>query len=265
METTSQLAASIDGVFNFRDIGGYRSAQDPNLHIRRGRVFRCANLGNITQEGVRQLHDLGIKKIFDLRSNAEIERTADFTGPVVDIPGIERLSAPVFTESDYPLHQSVENLANFLNRRDPKFAYVDMLTAGAPALRKIFFHLRDHPSEGCLVHCTAGKDRTGVAVALILAIAGVRDADIIDEYRLTEEGIKAMLPSVIDYLRKKSGSEWTEERALKLVEIRVDAMEQMLFTVRNDYHGVGGYLESQCGFSTSDVVTISKNLLSGQA
>lgn len=99
---------------------------------------------------------------------------------------------------------------------------MEIIAAGGPAFRTIFLHLRDNPSEACLIHCAAGKDRTGVAVALILAVAGLDDATITREYRLTEDGLRAMRPSVIRYLNKKSGPEWTEEQVSKLLDVRYE-------------------------------------------
>ncbi len=99
---------------------------------------------------------------------------------------------------------------------------MDILAAGGPAFRTLFLHLRDAPSEACLIHCAAGKDRTGVAAALILAVAGVDDASITREFRLTEEGLKAMRPSVIRYLNEKSGPEWTDKQVSKLLDVRYE-------------------------------------------
>ena len=59
--------------------------------------------------------------------------------------------------------------------------YTRILASGAPSFRQIFLHLRDKPSEACIIHCAIGKDRTGVAIALILALAGVDAATIADE------------------------------------------------------------------------------------
>lgn len=97
---------------------------------------------------------------------------------------------------------------------------MELLDNGKDAFRAIFAHIRDRSSESCLIHCSAGKDRTGVAVALILAIAGVDHSTIKSEYMLTEEGLKPMKASVVVYLSKKSGSEWTNERVSSLLDLR---------------------------------------------
>ncbi len=157
---------------------------------------------------------------------------------------------------------------------------MDHLDNGEVAFRAIFTHLRDKPSEGCLIHCSAGKDRTGVAVALILAVAGVDHSTIEHEYMLTEEGLKPMKQSVIRYLSEKSGSEWTDERVSSLLGvrsvktaslparmksiaykiIRLDALRQMLDTLRETYNNAEGYLRTRCGFSDQDVALIKTNL-----
>ena len=111
---TSSPFVSIDGIFNFRDIGGYPSFKDHNLSVRHGHVFRCANPGRVTQKGIQQLRGLGITKIFDLRSDKEIERTADF-GAIIKIVGIERVNVSVYVGDEYPSHQSIQNLENYVS------------------------------------------------------------------------------------------------------------------------------------------------------
>ncbi len=115
MELSTDPFIAVDGIFNFRDIGGYPSSKDPTLSMRRGYIYRCANPGNVTSSGSQTIRDLGITKIFDLRSRAEIERTVGY-GPVVDIAGVDRVSVPVYIESKYPSHQNVKNMENYFHR-----------------------------------------------------------------------------------------------------------------------------------------------------
>lgn len=97
---------------------------------------------------------------------------------------------------------------------------MEYLDHGKDAFRTIFTHIRDHPDQSCLIHCSAGKDRTGVAIALILATAGVETSTIQQEYRLSEEGLKPMKGSVVRYLTEKSGSEWTDQQVTSLLGLR---------------------------------------------
>lgn len=98
--------------------------------------------------------------------------------------------------------------------------YGEILIGGKTAFRTIFLHIRDKPFESRLIHCSLGKDRTGVVTALILGVAGVDDADIIREYHLSVEGLQPMRPSVTRYLSEKSGPEWTDKQASKLLDVR---------------------------------------------
>lgn len=85
----------IAGLFNFRDVGGLST---PTGIVRRNRIFRSAQPGQITPEGAESLRQLGITTMFDLRSTVEIS-SYDFM-QVKDMNGIQRISVPIFTSSD---------------------------------------------------------------------------------------------------------------------------------------------------------------------
>lgn len=101
----------IDGIYNFRDIGGYAIDGAPEYAVRRGFIFRCANTGNITPSGMHQLRELGITTIFDLRSSSEIARTQDFA-PITEVPGVRRVHVSLF-DGEYPTTQTVESLKKY--------------------------------------------------------------------------------------------------------------------------------------------------------
>ncbi len=114
MEIANHPFINVQGIFNFRDIGGCAIDQEPPYSLRRHSIFRCANPGKATAEGMQQIRDLGITTIFDLRSPNEIERTKDFA-PTADVPGVKRQHVPVYVHGEYPAHQSVENLRNYIS------------------------------------------------------------------------------------------------------------------------------------------------------
>lgn len=89
-----------------------------------------------------------------------------------------------------------------------------------PSFRAILLHLRDYPDRPCVIHCTAGKDRTGVIVALILSIAGADDATIAREYELTEQGLLPMRPIIIEFLMKEPDLQDDREAALRMISSR---------------------------------------------
>lgn len=86
-------------------------------------------------------------------------------------------------------------------------AYRHILSSDPTAYRTIFKHLLSSPNpDPCVIHCTAGKDRTGVICALILMLAGVKDEDIATDYALTTEGLAPMRENILHYLMKDKAS-----------------------------------------------------------
>lgn len=83
----------VDGLANFRDIGGYPLASDPHRVVARGLVFRSAEPSRLTDAGVEALRRFGITRVYDLRSRTEVEQQ-----PPRRWDGAEHVSAPVFFE-----------------------------------------------------------------------------------------------------------------------------------------------------------------------
>jgi protein tyrosine/serine phosphatase len=82
--------------------------------------------------------------------------------------------------------------------------YQEILEHGGAAFDAIFRHLRDHPDQPCLIHCTAGKDRTGIAVALFLMLLGVHDEYIVNDYALTTIGLAPAMPALVARFQKQA-------------------------------------------------------------
>lgn len=157
---SEQTAIAIPGLFNLRDVSG--------TGARPGVLFRSDAPASLDEAGVTRLNAL-VGTIVDLRSRAESERSPDAAG----------LPAPI----RIPLLEGA----------------VQTSAAQVPTLEELYLHLVDDQGEafariaglvataerGVLVHCTAGKDRTGVAVALLLDAVGVSRTSIIDDYVAT--------------------------------------------------------------------------------
>lgn len=125
--------------------------------------------------------------------------------PIIEIEGIARIYAPVFAHQDYSPEAIALRSRDYTSNEGTdgfRRAYAAILEHGAPSYREIFLHLRDKPQEACLIHCTAGKDRTGVFVALVLQLVGVEDNVIAEEYALTEVGLMEWKETIMQYLLK---------------------------------------------------------------
>jgi protein-tyrosine phosphatase len=175
MITQKDALSMLEGARNFRDVGGHVTSK--GLTVRSRRIFRSNSLARLTDRDVSVLEDFGLVAIFDLRSQAE------------------RQAAPTaWTSRDVETHAF---------RAQHKRRLIDMATdypptrEGALTLMRDFY--REMPStmghvfgdilarigDGaipCIIHCSAGKDRTGVAIAILLAAFGVPRAAIVEDY-----------------------------------------------------------------------------------
>ncbi|XXH05794.1 hypothetical protein Hte_012232 [Hypoxylon texense] len=259
---------AISGLANFRDIGGYpvvsrtSAGGDKNDNdeskttttkkvVRHGVVYRASEPSKVTDNGVSELQGLGIEKVFDLRSAVEIEKSG---WQVKEWDGARRFYVPVFLDQDYSPEALAVRYRNYSSETSQGFiaAYIDILAAAASPsnsyqpFKTILEHVASPPSSSsassppapCLVHCTAGKDRTGVICGLILSLCGVSDEVVAHEYSLTDLGLKERHPELIAHLMENQALRTQPEAARRMVSSQKEAMLGFLTKIRETYGSV---------------------------
>ena len=213
-----------------------------------------------------------MKTIFDLRSAPEIKRDGpEWANVEVDKAdvfepyGIHRDWVPVFAEQDYGPEQVALRYKEY-TRGGVGFvnAYRDILTAGAGpdgAYTKIFKQMAKSDFAPCLVHCTAGKDRTGVLAALLFMLVGVRKDIIAEEYTLTDLGLAELRPLFVERLLKNPALKGNEEGVKNMVSSRKENMEATVDMIDGEFGGAEKYMKEKCGLSSAEVEQIRSNLL----
>jgi len=231
----------VPGAFNFRDVGGLPAGEG---RTRSGVLFRSGNLGHLTTAGRDRVASLGIRRIVDLRDDEERR----FEPSQVDDLGIETVHLPMFAGS------ASSFFADDLSLDDVYRALVDgsasRLVDAARAVLEV---------QPVLVHCTVGKDRTGLSVALILAAAGVDEDAVIGDYARTEELLPtARNEGVLRYLRQR------HPRARHLEDLVTRSPAQAMRAVFDDlrlrYGGPVEYLQAY-GLTTTETAELGRVLV----
>jgi protein-tyrosine phosphatase len=179
MSDTPSRHLNLSGASNFRDLGGYPA--NDGRRVRWRQIFRSNHLGHLTEADIATLRPLGLKSAFDFRGTEE--RNAAMCGlteiAVHSLPieptVVAALRARLAERGAVSAADALEVM------RDSYRNYVRYST---PSFRTLFAHLIEDNTP-LVIHCTAGKDRTGFACALILHTLGVPDDLIAEDYLLT--------------------------------------------------------------------------------
>jgi protein-tyrosine phosphatase len=248
------LAVHLAGAPNFRDLGGLVTTD--GRRVKSGLLFRSQSLDRLTAADRARLSTLGVKTIVDLRSNEErMSHPQIWSGS----------AAPRQISSNYSLASNAYGQALRRDGLMPADAhdimanvYRDMPASFAPQYRMLFSQLR-YGATPLVFNCTGGKDRTGVAAALLLALLGVSKPQIIDDY--LRSGQYHTSPYSVG-----SGGESREmtqhDRVLAVVMgVDRDFIQAALDAVDQDKGGVEAYLMNDLGLSRQDLQAIRNRYL----
>jgi protein tyrosine/serine phosphatase len=208
-----------DNCYNVRDLGGYATADGGQTRWRA--IVRADNLGRLTPGGRAALLDYGVRTIVDLRRADEL--TID--------------PSPFTLAGEHPNPPAYWNLPLGAGASDEQRAAVRAMTTGDRAsLQQLFCAVLDNywrgiasvmaaiataPEGAVLLHCHAGKDRTGVVAALLLALAGVPHEAIADEYALSARSLEP-------YVDKRLHQEPDPEKRARMAQWLTAVPETML-------------------------------------
>jgi protein-tyrosine phosphatase len=163
-------------VFNFRDMGGYPTEDGRTL--RWGRLYRSDDLSRLRVDEHDRFAALRLRTVIDLRRSIEVNQT----GRIPTMNGISyhhiHLPHPFWTQPDFT---DTEERVNYLRDR-----YRELTDQAGAEIAQTLGLIADESTAPLVFHCVAGKDRTGVIAALVLALLGVADHDIADDYHLSE-------------------------------------------------------------------------------
>jgi len=213
----------LTGCNNFRDLGGYPTADGSRTRWRR--LFRADGLSQLDDGDRAVLASLNIASVIDLRTVGEVEARGRFPE---DIEGVRYFH--------FPLTETLPGEEQAPSWDDPKFVsdrYFGMLTEGGDSVASAIRVLADPDNRPAVFHCSVGKDRTGVLSAVVLGMLGVPDAVIIEDYALSR---KAMV-HILERLRSEypDAKELVERYAPVILAVEPAAMAGFVDAVRSEY------------------------------
>ena len=191
MEIYRSHRLKIDSIKNIRDVGNFRTVS--GKMIKKNRIIRSADLSRMTPKDAEQLNDLGINTIIDLRAEDEIADAKDqnieyFRYFNVPLPKFESNDSSKrlleFIKSSVSEEERAWYIAEYIRNISMQQYYHDVLMSDASVeqLRKVFDILLDTDTKGVLIHCSNGKDRTGIVVMLIQFALGMNEEEILNDY-----------------------------------------------------------------------------------
>ncbi|MCA1711177.1 MAG: tyrosine-protein phosphatase [Actinobacteria bacterium] len=235
----------LDGAVNVRDLGGLPT-QDGRA-TRPGVVLRSDNLQALSERDVQQLRELGVGTVVDLRTPVEV--TQEGPGPLVDVVRHVNLDLiPSWGAERAVPHEKREqgDLSHFY------LTYLDDAPdAVVQALREIV------AAKGAtVVHCAAGKDRTGVVCALALVVAGVLREEVVADYALTGERIEKIYDRLVG---AASYADDLRDRAID--DMRPQALSMRHFLDRLDERGGVVAWLTEHGFGPDEQAALRERLV----
>lgn len=233
----------LQGAFNFRDLGGLRAG--PGLRVRSGALFRSDTLQALTDEDVVYLVERrGLELVVDLRRGAEAVEQG--RGLMAASP-VCYLNAPLFEAPVSDLPPSEQSLAFYLT-------HLGSPTSQVSTVVRIVCALAGHP---VLVHCAAGKDRTGLVIAVLLRLAGVDDDEIVADYLRSGPAMERIIE------RFRGWPHYRDHMALvppELYRAEEHAITGLLAELDVRYGGAAGWARSR-GITEGEIARLRDGLL----
>jgi protein-tyrosine phosphatase len=240
-----------DGCFNVRDLGGLETASGGRT--RRGAVVRADNVRRLSAAGWQAALDHGVRRLVDLRFEAE-ERDEP-----VPPEGIEVVAVSLFGKHNPQVEKAFDERIRDADDIASVFAagYIQTLAERPERVVAAVAAVADSEhADGIVIHCFAGKDRTGIVSALLLGVAGVPDEIVAADYAESEPNVK---PLFGDWIATAANESELELRR-RIVQAPSATMVTVLAWLRDNAGGAAGYLR-EAGLTGEQIARLRTRLM----
>lgn len=254
--TTADRRVCMEGTVNFRDLGGYETAD--GRRVRWGRVFRSDGLSRLSDRDLGLFRQMGIRRVYDLRTHSEMAGAPD------RLPGdgsAAHIHLPV-NHGRFDFAEAMQRLKKGDNSwLSPDFmvnGYIRNLEDFSACWAEIIRALAGSQNAPILFHCTGGKDRTGTCAALILLALGVPEETVIDDHQLSNIYIAKLLPRLYRMMER----EGVDPNAIfPYLTAPRECIVAVVDYITENYGTVPDYLVKKAGLSAAELSRLQQNLL----
>ncbi|SFJ14743.1 tyrosine-protein phosphatase [Thermoflavimicrobium dichotomicum] len=256
------VAKQFDGLSNFRDIGGLMTHDGRTM--KSGVLFRSDELSRLTSNDLEKLKQFNIKVICDLRTPKECKSKP---ARIPHNEGIRIVNVPIHHHET----QEVSRLKLFgflfgksggddfdhFNRE----YYRRMAFECTAPINEIITLISEEKNLPALIHCNAGRDRTGYISALIQLLVGVPYETVLDDYLLTNRFYEQRLNKFIRYMRWMTLFQVSPDRMKHILQARREFLDEVIDEILKKYGSIEGYLIEACGIDQSCIRNLQQLLL----
>jgi len=248
----------VENVINFRDVGGYYN-KDGNK-IKEGVLFRSGDLSKLTDIGIERINHLGIKTIYDLRTSDEISARPD------RIPdGVSYIHFPIYSENEQP--SGLLRAISRFNLKDywDEFNIVILAEKKASKYGELFKKIANNDQNPILVHCTAGKDRVGIGIALFLLMLDVSEDVVVADYTKSNY----YFPQILNYAQSRydEHKQFTTLFNMSAVDLQVfylareNTLRKLINYLVEKYGSIENYLIEKAGVGEDTIKIIKERFI----
>ncbi|MGB7872871.1 MAG: tyrosine-protein phosphatase [Anaerolineales bacterium] len=244
----------MQSINNFRDFGGYRTQNGTRL--KEGLLYRSGDLSKATDADLERIASLGIKTVCDLRSELERRKEPDRVPTAKPFTFFNIPMRPIIDYHGRSLHRLFSLMFGSERRVDyvaeSYQAYREYATRYLPQLKALFQRISNPENLPVLIHCSAGKDRTGVVSSLLQLVLGVSAESVMEDYLKTNERLDAYTEEIFRRLSKLSyfGVPW--KMYAPLLDARTEYLNAALTQVKEEFGTIDEWFRRGLGFSEKE-------------
>jgi protein-tyrosine phosphatase len=253
---TAERRIPLEGAVNFRDIGGYKTID--GREVKWGKVFRSDGLARLTQLDHQTMMQMGIERVFDFRTKAEVAEAPD---KLPEDGSIVHVNLPV-THGKFDFVDAMARLkegdSSWLTPDFMVNGYIRNIEDYAGVWGEVINYIADPKDPAILFHCTGGKDRTGTCAALILLMLGVDEETVVKDHQLSNSYISGML-SGINKLIASYGVD--PDKLVPYLTAPLDCIHALIEHICNHYGSASDYLPKKAGVKKETQALLKEKLL----